>query len=80
MPQALNPVETSRAPANAAEAVLMRLRRNGVEYLFANAGTDFAPIIEGYAAGMSDGSMPASVSATDMALAALSPVAEGSVR
>ncbi|CAN0552275.1 unnamed protein product, partial [Laminaria digitata] len=28
----------------------MRLKRNGVDYLFANAGTDFAPIIEGLAA------------------------------
>lgn len=39
-----------RRPANAAEALLMRLKRNGVDYLFANAGTDFAPIIEGFAA------------------------------
>ena len=49
----------ARIPANAAEALLTRLKQNGVEYLCANAGTDFAPIIEGYAsAGMSDGSMP----------------------
>ena len=37
-------------PVNAAEALLMRLKQNGVDYLFANAGTDFAPVIEGYAA------------------------------
>ena len=35
---------------SAAEALLVRLKRNGVDYLFANAGTDFAPIVEGYAA------------------------------
>ena len=36
-------------PANAAEALLRRLKHNGVDYLFGNAGTDFAPVIEGYA-------------------------------
>jgi acetolactate synthase-1/2/3 large subunit len=35
--------------ATAAEALLATLRRRGVEYLFANAGTDFAPLIEGLA-------------------------------
>jgi len=29
-----------------AEALLARLAERGVEYVFANAGTDFAPIIE----------------------------------
>lgn len=38
-------------PKTAAEALLMRLKLNGVDYLFANAGTDFAPIIEGYVRG-----------------------------
>jgi acetolactate synthase-1/2/3 large subunit len=36
-------------PKTAAEALLMRLKFNGVDYLFGNAGTDFAPIIEAYA-------------------------------
>ncbi len=36
-------------PATAAEALLMRLKFNGVDYLFGNAGTDFAPVIEAFA-------------------------------
>jgi acetolactate synthase I/II/III large subunit len=32
-----------------AEAYLVLLAERGVEYLFANAGTDFAPIVEGFA-------------------------------
>ena len=35
-------------PTIAAEALLMRLKANGIDYLFANGGTDFAPIIEAY--------------------------------
>ena len=35
---------------NVAENYLKVLSRHGVEFLFANAGTDFAPIIEGYVA------------------------------
>jgi len=35
---------------NVAEDYLKALSRHGVEFLFANAGTDFAPIIEGYVA------------------------------
>ena len=34
---------------NVAEAYLALLADRGVEYLFANAGTDFAPIVEAYA-------------------------------
>ncbi|MDW8340777.1 MAG: thiamine pyrophosphate-requiring protein [Geminicoccaceae bacterium] len=34
-------------PETAAEALLLRLARHGVAYLLANAGTDFAPLIEG---------------------------------
>lgn len=34
---------------SAGEIFLRRLAENGVDYLFANAGTDFAPIIEGIA-------------------------------
>src|SRR5256885_13069908 len=32
-----------------AEAYLSLLAERGIEYLFANAGTDFAPIVEAYA-------------------------------
>ena len=42
------------APKTAAEALLMRLKVNGVDYLFGNAGTDFAPIIEAYANSSTD--------------------------
>lgn len=38
------PVETT-----AGEIFLRRLAANGVDYLFANGGTDFAPVIEGFA-------------------------------
>jgi acetolactate synthase-1/2/3 large subunit len=38
-----------------AEALLARLRARGVDYLFANGGTDFAPVIEGLAQGASAG-------------------------
>ena len=37
------------AAESVAEAYLALLAERGVEYLFANAGTDFAPIIEAYA-------------------------------
>lgn len=37
------------APETGAEALLLGLRRVGVEYLFANAGTDFPPVIEALA-------------------------------
>lgn len=36
-------------PKTGAEAVLMTLKAQGVDYLFANAGTDFPPIIEALA-------------------------------
>ncbi len=39
-------------PTFAAEGLLSRLKANGIDYLFANGGTDFAPVIEGYANGM----------------------------
>jgi acetolactate synthase I/II/III large subunit len=35
--------------ASVAEAYLALLAERGIEYLFANAGTDFAPIVEAYA-------------------------------
>jgi acetolactate synthase-1/2/3 large subunit len=48
-----HPVPTQ--PATAAEAYLGLLAARGVEYLFANGGTDFAPIVEAYARGKSLG-------------------------
>jgi acetolactate synthase-1/2/3 large subunit len=42
-----------------AEALLARLRARGVDYLFANGGTDFAPVIEGLArAGAAGAELP----------------------
>ncbi len=50
---------TEDRPINAAEALLIRLKANGVDYLFANGGTDFAPVIEGLAHGLArDAEMP----------------------
>ena len=37
------------AVESVAEAYLALLADRGIEYLFANAGTDFAPIVEAYA-------------------------------
>ena len=48
-----HPVESQ--PATAAEAYLGLLAARGVEYLFANGGTDFAPVVEAYARGKSLG-------------------------
>ncbi len=42
--------ESTRAAACGGEALLDLLRRRGVDYLFANSGTDFAPLVEGMAA------------------------------
>jgi len=42
-----------------AEALLVRLRARGIDYLFANGGTDFAPVIEGLArAGAAGAELP----------------------
>src|SRR5258708_4490315 len=41
--------------ASVAEAYLALLAERGIEYLFANAGTDFAPIVEAYAKAMHSG-------------------------
>ena len=35
--------------ATAGDVVLASLRRHGIEYFFANPGTDFPPIVEGFA-------------------------------
>ncbi|MGE0487044.1 MAG: thiamine pyrophosphate-requiring protein [Gammaproteobacteria bacterium] len=43
------------APRTAAEAFLLALSAAGIEHLFANPGTDFAPLIEGYAHGAVQG-------------------------
>ena len=37
-------------PTTGAEAVLLTLKAKGIDYLFANAGTDFPTIIEAFAA------------------------------
>jgi acetolactate synthase-1/2/3 large subunit len=42
-------------PETAADAWLGLLASRGVEYLFANGGTDFAPVVEAYAKGQSLG-------------------------
>ena len=42
-------MDTRVAVESTAEALLYLLKARGVEYLFANAGTDFAPIVEAYA-------------------------------
>src|SRR3954468_9911820 len=42
-------------PETAAEAYAGTLASRGVDYLFANGGTDFAPIVEAYAKGQSLG-------------------------
>ncbi len=43
------------APVSTAEAYLGLLASRGVDYLFANGGTDFAPIVEAYARGLRAG-------------------------
>jgi acetolactate synthase I/II/III large subunit len=42
-------------PETAAEAWLVLLAARGIEYLFANGGTDFAPLVEAYAKGQKHG-------------------------
>lgn len=44
-------------PETGGEALLMALKSSGIEYVFANAGTDFPPIIEGLAR-LSSSSVP----------------------
>lgn len=41
--------ETSPIAKTGAEALLLALKSNGIDYLFANAGTDFPPVIEALA-------------------------------
>jgi acetolactate synthase-1/2/3 large subunit len=46
---------TSAGPATVAEAYLALLKARGIDWLFANAGTDFAPLIEGMVRGARGG-------------------------
>src|SRR6476661_8993131 len=41
--------------ATAADVLLASLRRHGFEYFFANPGTDFPPIVEGFARAKASG-------------------------
>ena len=57
--------EESTAPETVAESYLSLLKSRGVDWLFANAGTDFAPIIEGLTRGNAVGlDMPEAVAIT----------------
>jgi acetolactate synthase-1/2/3 large subunit len=51
-------------PETAADAWLGLLAARGIEYLFANGGTDFAPVVEAYAKGQKLGVATASVVAS----------------
>ena len=42
-----------------AEAYLARLGERGIEYVFANAGTDFAPIVEALSRNAGNAQVPA---------------------
>jgi acetolactate synthase-1/2/3 large subunit len=52
---ALKPETATFKPETAADAWLGLLAARGVEYLFANGGTDFGPVVEAYAKGQSLG-------------------------
>ena len=41
----------SDQPLTAGDVLMRRLRAHGVDYVFANGGTDFGPIIEALARG-----------------------------
>lgn len=57
--------EDSSSPQTVAESYLSLLKSRGVDWLFANAGTDFAPIIEGLTRGNTVGlDMPEAVAIT----------------
>jgi acetolactate synthase I/II/III large subunit len=45
------PTATQQGSDSAAEVLLRALKAHGVDYMFANPGTDFAPLIEGMARG-----------------------------
>ena len=46
---------TAPIPRTGAEAFLLSLKQTGIDYFFANPGTDFAPIIEAYSHGATQG-------------------------
>ncbi len=48
-------MSSQHPPINAADAMLRRMKQVGVDYLFANGGTDFPPILEAYAQGLQNG-------------------------
>lgn len=53
--------EPAARPETGAEAILLALKAGGIDYLFANAGTDFPSIIEAFAALSPGGRVPAPV-------------------
>src|SRR6266850_1293511 len=53
--QGLRPETAGFRPETAADAWLGLLAARGIEYLFANGGTDFAPVVEAYAKGQALG-------------------------
>ena len=50
-----NDAPVTFAPETAAEAWIGLLASRGIDYLFANGGTDFAPVVEAYAKGRKQG-------------------------
>ena len=54
-PVAFKPETVGFKPETAADAWLGLLAARGVEYLFANGGTDFAPVVEACAKGQALG-------------------------
>ena len=69
-PETASPSEAAKRhevamPETVAEAYLSLLKSRGIDWLFANAGTDFAPIIEGLTRGQTAGlDMPEAVAIT----------------
>jgi len=51
------PAATQQGTDSAAEVLLKSMRVNGIEYMFVNPGTDFAPLIEGLAASKRKGAV-----------------------
>lgn len=49
------PTATQQGTDSAAEVLLKSMKVNGIDYMFVNPGTDFAPLIEGLAAGKRKG-------------------------
>jgi acetolactate synthase I/II/III large subunit len=51
------PAATQQGTDSAAEVLLKSMKVNGIDYMFVNPGTDFAPLIEGLAAGKRKGAV-----------------------